>query len=56
MHETIPLQIPDPFIELFDVGHTSSRLGSNARFTGRMLSLSCRLSRNLPIINHTDPS
>ena len=31
MHETIPLQILDPFIEIFDVGHTCSRLGSNRR-------------------------
>ncbi len=23
MHETIPLQILDPFTELFEVGHTS---------------------------------
>ena len=28
MHETIPLQILDPFIEIFDVGHTSSAKGS----------------------------
>ena len=31
MHETIPLQILDPFTELFEVSHTSSALGSNAQ-------------------------
>ena len=31
MHETIPLQILVPFTELFEVGHTSSAHGSNAR-------------------------
>lgn len=30
MHETIPLQILDPFTELFEVGHTSRSTGSNA--------------------------
>jgi len=30
MHETIPLQILDPFTELFEVGHTSPH-GSNAQ-------------------------
>ena len=33
MHETIPLQILDPFTELFEVGHTSSAHGSNARIS-----------------------
>jgi hypothetical protein len=31
MRETVPLQILDPFIVLFDVSHTPSRHGSNAR-------------------------
>ena len=31
MHETIPLQILDPFTELFEVGHTVSAHGSNAQ-------------------------
>ena len=31
MHETIPLQILDPFTELFEVGHTFSAHGSNAQ-------------------------
>ena len=30
MDETILLQILDPFVEIFDVSHTSSRLGSIA--------------------------
>ena len=30
IHETIPLQILDPFTELFEVGHTVSARGSNA--------------------------
>jgi len=31
MHETIPLQILDPFTELFEVGHTSPPTVSNAQ-------------------------
>ena len=31
IHETIPLQILDPFTELFEVGHTVSARGSNAQ-------------------------
>jgi hypothetical protein len=31
IHETIPLQILDPFTELFEVGHTFSARGSNAQ-------------------------
>jgi hypothetical protein len=31
MHETIPLQILDPFTELCEVGHTFSAHGSNAQ-------------------------
>jgi len=31
IQETIPLQILDPFTELFEVGHTFSAHGSNAR-------------------------
>ena len=31
MHETIPLQILEPFTELFEVGHTFSAHGSNAQ-------------------------
>jgi hypothetical protein len=31
MHETIPSQILDSFSELFDLGHTFSAHGSNAR-------------------------
>jgi hypothetical protein len=31
MRETIPLQILDPFPELFEVGHTFSAHGSNAQ-------------------------
>jgi hypothetical protein len=31
IHETIPLQIFDPFTELFEVGHTVSAHGSNAQ-------------------------
>jgi len=31
MYETIPLQILDPFTELFEVGHTFSAHGSNAQ-------------------------
>jgi hypothetical protein len=31
MHETIPLQVLDPFTKLYEVGHTCSARGSNAR-------------------------
>ena len=31
IHETIPLQIFDPFTELYEVGHTVSAHGSNAQ-------------------------
>jgi len=31
IQETIPLQILDPFTELFEVGHTFSAHGSNAQ-------------------------
>jgi len=31
MHETIPLQILDPFTELFEVGHTFLPTVSNAQ-------------------------
>jgi hypothetical protein len=31
MHEMIPLQILDPFTELFEVGHTLSAHGSDAQ-------------------------
>jgi hypothetical protein len=31
MHETIPLQVLDPFTGLFEVSHTFSAHGSNAR-------------------------
>jgi hypothetical protein len=36
MHETIPLQILDPFTELFEVGHTFSAHGSNAQIAARV--------------------
>jgi hypothetical protein len=49
IHETIPLQIFDPFAELFEVGHTVSAHGSNAQIVAwvneRSVAQDVRVSR-----------
>jgi hypothetical protein len=48
IHETIPLQILDPFTELFEVGHTSSPDGSNAQIVAWVNEPSPRKSQSAP--------
>jgi hypothetical protein len=42
IHETIPLQIWNPFTELCEVGHTFTAHGSIAQIVGRLLQESAR--------------
>jgi hypothetical protein len=53
MHETIPLQILDPFTELFEVGHTSPPTVQMPRSShGLTSALSPRTSNR----GHDDPA
>src|ERR1044071_2578593 len=45
IHETIPLQISDPFTALDEVGHTVSTRGSNAQMPARISERSVRYLR-----------
>jgi hypothetical protein len=56
MHETIPLQILDPFTELFEVGHTSPPTVQMPRLSRLSHGLTSALSPRTSNRGRDDPS
>jgi hypothetical protein len=52
MRETVLLQILDPFNEIFDVSHTSSRHGSNAGSPHGFLMTTRRRLRSVILLGY----